>query len=110
MAMKNAVMMAGISVLTCALVAAPAWADPDKKYGGHGEKSYGGHGDGYGRGGHGMGAAMMEMIATTINSSISVNPRSLFVLMAPSIDTCAGASFPTWSRWMPIARVSVVRP
>ena len=62
MATNKVFMAAGVSVLTCALAVAPAWADPDKNYGGHGERSYGGHGDGYGRGGHGMGAAMMEMM------------------------------------------------
>ena len=62
MATKKMFMVAGVSVLTCALAVAPAWADPDKKYGGHGDRSYGGHGEGYGRGGHGMGAAMMEMM------------------------------------------------
>jgi protein CpxP len=62
MAMNKVVMMAGASLLSCALAVAPAWADPDKSYGGHGDKNYGGHGDGYGRGGHGMGAAMMEMM------------------------------------------------
>ncbi|MEX5219352.1 MAG: Spy/CpxP family protein refolding chaperone [Nitrospiraceae bacterium] len=70
MAMNKVVMMAGASLLSCALAVAPAWADPDrsygghgdKSYGGHGDKSYGGHGDGYGRGGHGAGAAMMEMM------------------------------------------------
>ena len=62
MAMNKVVMMAGASLLSCALAVAPAWSDPDKSYGGHGDKNYGGHGDGYGRGGHGMGAAMMEMM------------------------------------------------
>jgi Spy/CpxP family protein refolding chaperone len=62
MAMNKAVMMAGASLLSCALAVAPAWSDPDKNYGGHGDKNYGGHGDGYGRGSHGMGAAMMEMM------------------------------------------------
>lgn len=62
MATKKMFMMAGASLLSCALAAAPAWADPDKRYGGHGDRSYGGHGEGYGRGGHGMGAAMMEMM------------------------------------------------
>lgn len=62
MATNKVFMAAGVSVLTCALAVAPAWADPDKNYGGHGDRSYGGHGDGYGRGGHGMGAAMMEMM------------------------------------------------
>ena len=62
MAMNKVVMMAGASLLSCALAVAPAWADPDRSYGGHVDKSYGGHGDGYGRGGHGMGAAMMEMM------------------------------------------------
>jgi Spy/CpxP family protein refolding chaperone len=61
MATNKVFMMAGVSVLTCALAVAPAWADPDRSYG-HGERSYGGHGDGYGRGGHSMGAAMMEMM------------------------------------------------
>ena len=62
MATNKMFMTAGVSVLICALAVAPAWADPDKNYGGHGDRSYGGHGDGYGRGGHGMGAAMMEMM------------------------------------------------
>jgi Spy/CpxP family protein refolding chaperone len=62
MARNNVAMIAGASLLTCALAVAPAWADPDKKYGGHGEKGYGGHGEGYGRSGHGMGGAMVEMM------------------------------------------------
>lgn len=62
MGMNKVVMMAGASLLSCALVTTPAWADPDRGYGGHGDRSYGSHGDGYGRSGHGMGAAMMEMM------------------------------------------------
>ena len=62
MATNKMVMMAGASLLSCALAVAPAWADPDKSYSGHGDRSYGGHGEGYSRGGHGMGAAMMEMM------------------------------------------------
>ena len=62
MAMNKVIMMAGASLVSCALAVAPAWADPDKSYGSHGDKSYGGHGGGYGRSGHGMGAAMMEMM------------------------------------------------
>ena len=57
-------MVAGTSLLACTLMLSPAWADPDKGYGGHGE-GYGGksgHGDGYGRGGHSMGGGMMEMM------------------------------------------------
>ena len=57
-------LVAGTSLLACTLMLSPAWADPDKGYGGHGE-GYGGksgHGDGYGRGGHRMGGGMMEMM------------------------------------------------
>jgi Spy/CpxP family protein refolding chaperone len=57
-------LIAGTSLLACALMLSPAWADPDKGYGGHGE-GYGGkagHNDGYGRGGHRMGGGMMEMM------------------------------------------------
>lgn len=62
MAMHKVIMMAGASLVSCALAVAPAWPDPDKGYGSHGDKNYGGHGGGYGRSGHGMGAAMMEMM------------------------------------------------
>jgi len=62
MAMKKMFTVAGATFLTCALAVAPAGADPDKKYGGHGDRGYGGHAEGYGRGGHGMGAAMVEMM------------------------------------------------
>jgi len=57
-------MVAGTSLLACTLILSPAWADPDKGYGGHGVEYGGksGHGDGYGRGGHSRGAGMMEMM------------------------------------------------
>ena len=35
-------MVAGTSLLACTLMLSPAWADPDKGYGGHGE-GYGGN-------------------------------------------------------------------
>lgn len=71
MAMKKVLTMAGTSLLACTLAVAPAWADPDRSYGGHGDKSYSGHGDGYGKSGHGdgygksshgMGGSMMGMM------------------------------------------------
>lgn len=42
------------SALACALTVSPTWANP--------EGGYGGHRGGYEKGGHGMGAAMMEMM------------------------------------------------
>ncbi len=46
--------VATATALAGALTLSPAWANP--------EGGYGGHGAGYGKGGHGMGAAMMEMM------------------------------------------------
>jgi hypothetical protein len=62
MATNKMFMIAGASLLSCALAVAPAWADPDKKPGGHGDRGYAGHGEGYGRGGHGMGAVISSAI------------------------------------------------